>query len=144
MLLKDLMRLIIDTNVFISALIKNSVTRELIVNSPFDLYFPEFELKEIKKYEKLILKKSGLSRENFVILMRKLLKYVHLVKEKDILDQKSKAKDVMDKIDENDSVFIASALSIGGVIWSDDKHFQKQEVVEVYTTRDILNIHKTK
>ena len=54
------MNIVIDTNIFISALIKDGLTRKLIVESEHNLLFPEFELDEIKNHKSYIIKKSGL------------------------------------------------------------------------------------
>jgi predicted nucleic acid-binding protein len=40
------MKIVIDTNIFISALIRKGKTREIFVNSKNLFLFPEFELKE--------------------------------------------------------------------------------------------------
>ena len=50
--------IVVDTNVLISALIKGSVTRRVIVESNLELMYPEHLLKEVEKYEGYILKKN--------------------------------------------------------------------------------------
>jgi predicted nucleic acid-binding protein len=134
--------LIIDTNIFISALIKNNLTRYLIINSPFKLFIPEVEISEIKKYEKLIIKKSGQSYEKFYELMKELLKYVKIINNKNILHFRKEADKVMKKIDKKDVPFIAAALALDCPIWSDDKHFKKQKEVKIFSTKEVLEIHK--
>ena len=136
----SLMNIIIDTNIFISALIKDSLTREIIVNSPFHFFITEGELIEIKKYEKLIIKKSGLSAIELKELIRILLKYMNVVRNDLILEHKNKAKEIMGKIDKDDVIFIATALAKNAVIWSDDKHFQKQKEIKIFTTKEIKNL----
>ena len=44
------MKLIIDTNVIISSLLKDSTTREILLNESFDFYLPEIVMSEVKKY----------------------------------------------------------------------------------------------
>jgi len=41
------MKIIIDTNVLISSLLKDSITRELILNDSFDFYLPEIVMSEV-------------------------------------------------------------------------------------------------
>ncbi|PIO08093.1 DNA-binding protein [Candidatus Pacearchaeota archaeon CG10_big_fil_rev_8_21_14_0_10_34_12] len=137
------MNIVIDTNVFISALIKDSSSRELIVNSENNLFFPEFEYDEIEKHKEEILRKSGLSEEDFRNLLSNLLKYVKIVKTEDIIDYKKQAFGIIGKIDENDVIFIATALAHNAAIWSEDKHFQKQNTIKILRTRDIINIYRT-
>ena len=46
----------------------------------------------------------------------------------------------MEHIDEEDVVFLSTALSISdSVIWSDDRHFEKQDKVKVLKTEDIIS-----
>jgi len=47
------MILIVDANILFSALIKNSVTAEMLVKEEFYLFTPEFILDELHKYEDL-------------------------------------------------------------------------------------------
>ena len=51
------MKLVVDANVVISALIADSKTRELIVTLEPDLFTPEFVHEEIGNYEELIVEK---------------------------------------------------------------------------------------
>jgi predicted nucleic acid-binding protein len=47
----------------------------------------------------------------------------------------------MGKIDIEDVNYIALALSIeNNGIWSDDKHFLKQDKIRVYRTEEIINL----
>ena len=57
-----------------------------------------------------------------------------------ILEHKNKAKEIMGKIDKDDVIFIATALAKNAVIWSDDKHFQKQKEIKIFTTKEIKNL----
>ncbi|GAB6860254.1 hypothetical protein JCM17092_03430 [Haloplanus litoreus] len=53
------MKLVVDANVVISALIADSKTRELIVTLDPDLLTPAFVYDELENYEPLIVEKSG-------------------------------------------------------------------------------------
>ena len=44
----------------------------------------------------------------------------------------------MEKIDPTDTIFIAAALSKNAAIWSNDKDFQKQNKIDVFTTKDMI------
>lgn len=44
------MKLVIDTNILISALIKNSVTRELLLFPTMEFMLPEYALEEIENH----------------------------------------------------------------------------------------------
>lgn len=136
------MNIVVDTNVFISALIKDSITRKIIFNFDDRLLFPEPEFDEIEKHKDEILEKSGLSEGEFYILLLGLLKHVEIIKAEDILSYKKEALKIMGKIDKDDVVFIATALAFKCPIWSDDVHFQKQNKVKILTTPDIIKLIK--
>jgi len=133
------MKIILDVNVILSALIRDSTTRKIILNSQFDFYFPEPSLHKIRKYKDYILKKSGLTEEEYNKIMATLFKYIKLVPTEEIEKNWDKAKKIIEHIDKEDVIFIATALSISdSVIWSDDRHFEKQDKVKVLKTGDIV------
>lgn len=133
------MKIVIDVNRVLSALIRDSTTRKIILNSQFEFYFPEPSLEKIRKYKGYILEKSGLSEEEFKDLMAILFKYIRIVPTEEIEKNWSEAKKIMEHIDPEDVVFIATALNIAdSVIWSDDRHFDKQDRVKVLKTKEMI------
>lgn len=132
------MNIVVDTNVFISALIKDSTTRDLIVRSKHNLLFPEFELEEIMKHKLEIIRKSGLSEREFNILLLRLLNYVRIVPIDIIIGFRSQAFDIIGEIDKDDIIFVATALAFNAVIWSNDKHFEKQRKIKIITTKGMI------
>ena len=131
------MKLVIDTNVFISALMKDSFTREIIVNSGYDILFPEFEFQEIYKYKDEIIKRAGYSEREFIRLTTLLLNHMRIVSYEEIHQNHDESCNIMDNIDPGDAIFIATALAFDAFIWSDDKHFKKQNKVKILTTEDM-------
>jgi len=137
------MRIIIDVNVFLSALIKDSTTREILVKSEHNFYFPEISLQKIEKYKTLIIEKTGLAEIEIISLFNSLLNYIKIVPDKELVSNWREAKMIMGDIDEEDVPFIACALSIeDSFIWSDDKHFEKQAQILTLKTKDILELLK--
>lgn len=134
------MKFVIDVNVVLSALIRDSTTRKIIFKSGLNLYFPEPSLHKIRKYKDYILKKSGLSEDAYTLILTNLFKYIQLAPSEEIKKNWNKAKKIMEKIDQEDVVFIATALSLGSIIWSDDKDFEKQHEIKVFKTRDIIKL----
>lgn len=135
------MLIIVDVNVVLSALIKNSTTRELIVKSEQDFCFPELSLHKIRKYKDLILTKSGLSQTEFSILVNTLFDFIRLIPTEELMSYSEEAKRTMEHIDPEDVLFIAAALSQeNGAIWSDDKHFDKQNRITVLKTKDMVKL----
>jgi len=132
--------LVIDTNVFMSALIKKGLTRELLTNLKMNFLFPEYEFEELQKYKQLIKKKSGYNEKEFYIILLRLLKYVRIIPADVIIDFYKPAFEIIGNIDNKDVVFIATALAFNCGIWSDDKHFKMQNEIKVYTTNDVKSL----
>lgn len=55
-----MMKLVLDSKVIFSALIKRSKTRNILLSNLFELYAPEYIFNEIKKHKEVLLKKSKL------------------------------------------------------------------------------------
>ncbi len=135
------MKIVIDVNRILSALIRDSSTRKIILNSEFDFYFPEPSLHKIRKYKSYIFKKSGLTEEEYDKIIVTLFKYIKLVPTEEIEKNWNEAKKIMEHIDPEDVVFIATALSISDlVIWSDDRHFEKQDKIKVLNTKEVVKL----
>ncbi|MBI4146416.1 PIN domain-containing protein [Candidatus Woesearchaeota archaeon] len=135
------MNIILDTNVLIGALIRDSHIRRLIILSDIPLIYPEIMLHEVRKYKDLILQKSGMDEETYDKLLAKLLGYITLIPTEQLKERLPEAKEVMKAIDIKDAPFIAAALaSENAVIWSDDAHFKMQKRITAYTTEEITKI----
>ena len=132
------MNVVLDVNIILSALIRDSTTRRIILNSAFDFYFPEPSLHKIRKYKGYIIKKSGLTEKECSKIMTTLFKYIRLVPTGEIDKNLDEAKKIMEHIDREDVIFIATALGIGNsLIWSDDKDFERQNKITILKTKDL-------
>ena len=132
------MKLVIDTNILLSALIKNSTTRKILVESGWTFYYPEISFHEVRKYQKLVLKKSGMNIEEYSRLLNQLLEFVILIPDERIKTHLKEANLILGEIDLDDVVFLSAAMGMKHVkIWSDDKHFQQQEKVIVLNSKEV-------
>ena len=135
------MRLIVDTNILISGLIRDSITRRILLNPKFEFYLPDFSLSEIKKYLPEISKKSGLSAKEVKELLNSLLDNFYVIPLKEYKFQLKRATEIIGSIDEKDVPFIAVALCIKSYgIWSNNGHFQEQNEIKTYTTAEIIRL----
>ena len=89
------MRLIIDTNCIISALIRNSVSRKIIINTNFKFYTPDFTLEEIKKHKSLICEKAGITKEDFEILIMLLFEKIEIVPKQEYIQFINRSKQLI-------------------------------------------------
>jgi predicted nucleic acid-binding protein len=102
---------------------------------------PEYSIQEVRKYEKLILEKSGLTKDGFETLFYSVVDKINVVKEKEYASFIERADRIIGNIDKNDVPFVALALSFTNEgIWTDDSGFEKQSNVRVWKTSDILNL----
>ena len=134
------MKIVIDTNILFSAMVKKSITRKIILSDVFELYVPEYLFDEINKHKDLILRKAKISNRDFIALLTLFQKHTKIVKKEFYQDKTPIAEEVMKEIDITDSPFLASALALNCLIWSNDGHFKQQNLVKVYTTKEILEL----
>ncbi len=132
------MKLVLDTNILIAALIKDSITREILLHPEIECFVSEFLLDEVDSFKDEILRKSGLSKDNFEELLENIKEKLIFIPDEEIY-HKEEAQRIMASIDNKDSVFIALALTTkNDGIWSEDKHFEKQKCIKVWKTKDLI------
>lgn len=131
------MKLVIDTNQIIAALIKDGICRKIILDSKYNFISPDFTTTEINKYKELILKKSGLSERSFDLILNILLEKIDI---RPIIEYKNKIPEALGMIsDKKDVPFLALAMSENADgIWSDDKHFKEQEKIKIISTKEFI------
>lgn len=135
------MKIIVDVNIVLSALIRDSSTRKLILETRHELYFPEPSLHKLRKYQDYAIGKVGLNEKDYTRLLATLFKHIKVISTEEIKENWDKAKEIMGHIDQEDVVFVAAALSLDdSVIWSEDKDFERQTMMKVLKTRDIVNL----
>lgn len=133
------MRLVIDTSVLISSLIKDSVTREILLLPFMKFYLPEYALEEIEVHKTKISRLSGLSLDEIDIILNLLLENISITPAQTIQPFLAEAERIIGGIDPNDIPFVALALSIDNDgIWSSDKHFERIKQLKVWKTSDLL------
>ncbi len=132
------MKLIIDANVLFSALIKDSLTIKLVLLGDLTLYAPDFFILEFLKYEKMILKKTKRSRENYVELLHSLNDVIQIIPEEEFKGYLNEAEKISP--DEKDVSYMALALKMDIPLWSNDKKLKEQNRVKVFDTKDIIEL----
>ena len=133
------MRIILDTNILVAALIRNSITRKILLHPELEFLVSEFIFEEVEKHHEEICHKSGLDANSFMLLLDLLKERFVFVPDEEI-KHKPDAKKIMEHIDVKDSIFIALALSTDNEgIWSEDKHFEKQKTVRIWKTQELAS-----
>ncbi|MDI6903678.1 MAG: PIN domain-containing protein [Methanocellales archaeon] len=135
------MKLVVDTNIIMAAIIRDSATRKLLLNPEFELYLPEYVFSELKRHKDEIINRSALSEDELYILLYTIMDRITIVSKEDFAEYIPKAWKIMAEIDENDTPFLALAMSFeNDGIWSEDIHFKEQNEVKVWKTRDLIDV----
>ncbi|MFT4310755.1 MAG: PIN domain-containing protein [Candidatus Woesearchaeota archaeon] len=135
------MIIVLDSNVLFSALIRDALTRRMILKSDETFLFPEFIFEEFQHHKHELYKKSKMSTYDFEKLLELLLTKVHIVSTMLVKEFKDEAYSIVKDIDPDDTIFIACCLAYkNSVLWPDDKKLKNQKRVIVYTTTQIKSL----
>ncbi len=133
------MIVITDVNILLSALIKDSTVRKLLVQSGHDFCFPEVSLHKLRKYKTYIAEKAGLSEEELSPLIEHIFRFVRLIPSEELAPYWEDATHIMGRIDTEDIAFVAAVLSQkNAVLWSDDAHFDRQKRIFALKTNAMV------
>jgi len=120
------LKLIVDTNIILSALIKGSKVRAIPMSPNHRFYIPEYALEEIEKHLCLVVEKTALSENEVKLALDILLTNMQVIHSEDIMTKLNEVEEIMGSHDMGDVPFLAAALSIDcDGIWSDDKDFNR-------------------
>lgn len=128
-------KVVVDTNVLLTFFWKNSVSKRLLPKREFDFFSPQLALEEINSHKSEILKKTGISEEEFQKLREELAMFVEFMPLDEYSGFLQKASQIPDK---DDIDFIALALKLSTPVWSNDKELKQQPVVEVLNTKEFI------
>lgn len=133
------MRLIVDTNRILSALLKKGLDRKIVSSQNIEFYTLDYSLEEIEKYMVYIVKKSKMSKDEVETLLSLFMENIAVISDEEVKSKMGEAKKTMKNIDINDSPILAAALAIpNDGIWTEDRHFEKQKRVKVWHSKDLL------
>ena len=136
------MELVVDANILVSGLLKDGITRELMLNNDLDLYTSDFIFIELFKHIKELAKKAEIAIKEFTDMVEILIVESRL---KTITtDEVRPYIDIANKIspDIDDALYFSVALKLNCAIWSNDKELKNQNYVKVYSTSDLIKMLK--
>ena len=124
-----------------SALIKDSITRSILLSPSHHFYLPEYAIDEVEEHFGTIRSKSGLSIDELKLLFDILLTNLEMVPMEEILNHFDEAQKALKDIDPEDAPFLALALSIEcDGIWSNDQDLKQQNLVKVWNTVELMKV----
>jgi len=136
------MRIIVDANIILSALLKNGTTRKILLSREINFYTIPFTISEVLKYDNLIKEKSGLTSYEIKIILNTILENIEILPLKKVNSNFARALKIMKNIDPNDAPILAGAFSItNDGLWTNDKHLKLQKHAKVIDTKEMLATH---
>lgn len=131
------MKVVIDSNRIIAALIKDSTTRAIFFDDFFELFAPATMNEEIEKYREEIMQKSKLTQEEFDSVLSLCMENIAIIAQENyhsLLDEmKQYTADVKDI-----SYLAVCSLTNAEGIWTHDPHFAGQKKFKILTNIDML------
>jgi len=137
------MKLVINTSSIISALIKNGISRRIIVSPAIQFITPDHTLKEISKYKELMCKKAKISSNEFDIILNLLFEKITIIPKEEYKEFFDSAKTLIDDIDDVPFIALYLASKADG-IWSDDTHFKTRKEIVIFRTRELARAFKSR
>ncbi|HLC31478.1 MAG TPA: PIN domain-containing protein [Candidatus Nanoarchaeia archaeon] len=133
------MKLVVDANILFSIANPISFTSQLIHKIKVELYSPEYALYELKKYEKEVVEKSNL--KSFKAIAERLRDKIRFIPVAEIKKELVEMQNIIS--DEKDIIYLALAKKMNISIWSNDPHLKEQTLIQVLTTKEIVEIITT-
>jgi predicted nucleic acid-binding protein len=130
------MELVIDAGIVFTGLTGFGITKKILFLKSLKLYSPKQLLEEINEHKSRILKLSSLSSDETEELFKLIKERISFVPEKSFESFLEQANSSIP--DKEDTSYLALALSKAIPIWSNDEHFKRQSVVEVFNTKELI------
>lgn len=130
----------VDANVIVSVLLKNSQTRQLLLSDKFLLEAPIFIQEELFKYLDEFSIRLGCEKQ----VLKEALEELFLAARIEVFssdfysDFSTEAKSLIS--DSKDTAYLALALKLNYSIGSQDQGFKKQNQIPVYATQDLIRL----
>ena len=142
------MKLVIDTNLLFSAVIRpDGLIAEIILNPKFELqiigcYFSHIEL---FKHKAKLVKASKLDETELLEVMYQIIKRINFINELTIPTEVfKKAYNLTKSIDDKDAVFVAMAEFLNCKVWTGDFELitglRKKGYKKLISTKELLEI----
>ena len=133
------MKIVVDTNRVVAALVKDSTTRSIMFNKNFDFITPDYTISEIHEHKDELKAKTNLYDEEFDILLALVFENIAIIPKSDYEVYLDECKN--DISDADDIPVLAVAIATKAeAIWAHDPHFKEQKKVKVFTNIDMLKL----
>lgn len=133
------MKIVVDTNRVIAALVKDSTTRSILFDGNFEFITSDYTISEIHEHRDELKAKTNLNDEEFDILLALVFEHITIVPESEYKGFVNECK--IDISDSDDVPILATAIATkADGIWAHDPHFNEQKRAKVFTNKDLLKL----
>ncbi len=134
------MRLVVDANILVAALLKDSTTRELLLEEDLELFAPESLLTEIKNLLRNTKVRSRLPLSDNALfeLTEAIFSRIIFFPEKSFLSFIKDSAKTAPHIEDAPYLALARALKIP--LWSNDAALKEQSEAKVLTTPELIKL----
>lgn len=133
------MKVVIDSNRVLAAMIKDSTTREILLDPLFEFIAPDFILSEVRNYKERVTEIAEIDENEFDILLALIFEHITIIPEigyREFID--SMKNEISDP---KDLPYIAACLASNAqYVWTHDPHFDEQNKIKKLTNIDLLKI----
>lgn len=128
----------VDANVLFSALLRDGTTRHMILFGGLDLHTPDAIWDEFDRNRAYLLKKSGATEQAFGRLLELMKDRIASVPLDAVRPHVATAERALGPKDRLDAPYVATAIAIGGAMWTQDRRLSRKAGVRCYTTKELL------
>lgn len=138
------MRLVVDANILLSGIVRDALTRSLLLDGRLELYAPPNLLEEVRRHvltDAEIHRKTRLGPKELLEIFERLLKPIRTIPRSELERREySRNMDVALKLAAHpeDAPYLAAALTLRCAVWSNDSGMSRQKKVPVITTSGLL------
>lgn len=133
------MKLVIDANIVLAGLLRNSVTRALIIDPQLELHAPDQLVPETERRlttASRFRQRLNLSNDEIRTILSFLFAPITMHPKQQHTRALKQALALAPHAE--DAPYLALALTLDIPIWSNDRGLQSQNAIEIFTTADVL------
>lgn len=129
--------LVVDANILMAALVRDGLTRHLLLSPDLELHAPEVLWEELDRNRRYLLGKSGATSAAFDLLLDLLKSKIRPVPLEALAVRIDEALHRLGPANRSDAPYLAAALAIGATLWTHDKKLAKRSGVRAVTTETV-------
>ena len=115
------MKVVLDTNVLVSALMRDGYTRTILLHPDLSLVTPEYALEEVQRHLPGIADRMRTSIQQARLTVELLLEHIETVPAAEYREFEARAEELIAAVDPDDVQFAALAMATGRPVWTQDK-----------------------